>query len=230
MCPQSQQIPGMSTTVSAQSVDQTGPKPRRREARDIGHSFLGEAISDSSVFLPMGALYCSRDPAIVTTVLGSCVSVCLWDRRLAMSGINHFLLPRWSGEQEPSLKYGDIAIESLLAEMTALGSRRSDLVAKVFGGAALNTLPGTGVGNGNIAFALDHLRHHGIEMVAKRTGGTTGVHLRLFTGTGMVQVRPVEVAPFDWTEACAACETGKMGTGCAECPYAASSEGHRFQT
>jgi len=143
------------------------------------------------VFLPVGTLYCSPDPVVVTTVLGSCVSVCLWDRRLAMGGINHFLLPRWSGKGERSLKYGDVAIESLLTAMGALGAQRSDLMAKVFGGAAVHTLPGAGVGSSNVSFALDRLRHYGIEVTAERTGGTTGIHLRLFTASGEVQVRPI---------------------------------------
>lgn len=143
------------------------------------------------VFLVVGSLYCSRDSEVISTVLGSCVSVCLWDRRLAIGGINHFLLPRWNGEGMSSLKFGDVAIDALLGEMEALGSRRGDMVAKVFGGAAVQSLPGVGVGSSNVTQALGHLRHHGIEVVAERTGGTAGLRLRMFTASGEVRIWPI---------------------------------------
>lgn len=143
------------------------------------------------VFLPSGSLCCSVDPIIVNTVLGSCVSVCFWDRRLRIGGINHFLLPRWNGEGEPSLRYGDVAIRQLLAEMEELGSRKADLHAKIFGGAAVLSLPSGGVGGNNVIHAFQLLDQYGIEVVAARTGGVNGMSLRLFTACGTVQLRPI---------------------------------------
>ena len=72
----------------------------------------------------------------MTTVLGSCVSICLWDAHARVGGINHYLLPLWNGEGLPTPKYGNIAIERLIDKVRGLGGGKK-LVAKVFGGSAL---------------------------------------------------------------------------------------------
>lgn len=143
------------------------------------------------VFLREGSFYCTKGSTVVNTVLGSCVSVCLWDPRQAICGINHFVLPKWNGEGQPSPRYGDVAIDELLAKMESFGSLRSDLEAKVFGGAAVFGPPGGGVGDSNVEYALAHLYRLGIPVTAKRTGGLTGVHLRLYTSIGTVELRPL---------------------------------------
>jgi chemotaxis protein CheD len=141
------------------------------------------------VYLLPGTLHCTAEPTVVTTVLGSCVAVCLWHPVRCVAGINHFLLP--SGEH--SLRYGDIAIPALVEEMRRLGCHVHGIEAKVFGGAAvLRGEPSSNdVGPKNIETALEHLAHLGIPVVAQRTGGRSGLSLRLFTTTGEVLVRSV---------------------------------------
>ena len=143
------------------------------------------------VFLQIGGLHCAADPTVITTVLGSCVSVCLTDRRRGVSGMNHFSMPRISPGTIPSLRYGDLSLDALVAGMAALGCAEGDLAAKVFGGAAVIGAPGSGIGGSNARFALEYLERRGISVAAARTGGVTGSHLQLFSATGQVLVRRV---------------------------------------
>jgi chemotaxis protein CheD len=144
------------------------------------------------IFLTPGTLYCTPEPAVVTTVLGSCVAVCLWDRTRGGAGMNHYVLPH--GEPgEHGLRYGDVAIAQLGEGMTRLGSRIENLRAKVFGGAAV--LPfgvaADTVGSKNVRVALEWLKRHSIPVVARRTGGKNGLLIRLYTRTGRVMVRKI---------------------------------------
>ncbi len=143
-------------------------------------------------FLPPAAVHCTAVPSRVTTILGSCVAVCLWDRVRRMGGINHYVLPH-RRDDSPSLRFGDVAIARLLEEMRQLGCNPGSLRAKVFGGAAV--LPyasgGDPVGDQNVRVALDRLHAHGIPVIARQTGGRSGLLIRMFTESGEVLVRRV---------------------------------------
>jgi chemotaxis protein CheD len=158
-------------------------KPRRL--------FTADRSGLPHVFLLPGGIHCATEPTLVTTVLGSCVAVCLLDRQRGLGGINHFLLPRGGGPA--NLRYGDASIDKLVEELVALGASRAALEAKLFGGAAvLHThAPDLHVGIQNIDMALERLGAHGIPIIARRTGGTTGVAIRLFTKSGKVLVRQI---------------------------------------
>jgi chemotaxis protein CheD len=143
-------------------------------------------------------MYCATKPGLVTTVLGSCVAVCLIDRSRRLSGINHFLLPR--GTDTSSLRHGGSAIAMLLEEMLRLGARPEHIEAKVFGGAAVLPVNNSedAVGAKNVAVALKCLRALDIEVVARRTGGKNGMLIRLFTATGDVLVRRIASSTVEW--------------------------------
>jgi chemotaxis protein CheD len=146
----------------------------------------------AQVFLTPGSLYCGTTPAIVSTVLGSCVAVCLSDRYHRAAGMNHYVLPR-SPTGERSLRYGDVAMTRLRERLTRSGCAVRDLRAKVFGGAAVLSF-GEGedsVGAQNVRTALEWLHHHSIPVVAQRTGGSRGLLIRLDSPSGRVLVRRV---------------------------------------
>lgn len=147
--------------------------------------------------LIQGSIYCSVEPANITTVLGSCVSVCLFDVNTKIGGMNHFLLPKWSEGEDASPRYGDISIDMLIEEMGSLGCLRDNLIAKVFGGADVFNLPGSSIGHDNVSYALDHLKMVGIPVVAGRTGGNSGIRICLHTSTGKVFVRSLGPAFLD---------------------------------
>ncbi|GAB2175408.1 chemotaxis protein CheD [Dongia sp. agr-C8] len=138
------------------------------------------------LFLSPGEVICRAGPALVTTVLGSCVSVTLWDKDRGIGGLNHFVLPRGG----TSSRYGDTAMLELLEGVLDLGAHLRSLEAKVFGGAAVLPVGGEGtVGASNVAFALGELARRGIPVAGRRTGGQRGRLLMFNTGTGEAFVR-----------------------------------------
>ena len=144
------------------------------------------------VFLPPGVVHCTAVPSRVTTILGSCVAVCLWDKVRRVGGINHYILP-YRRDDRPSSRFGDIAIAHLVDEMQQLGCSLGSVRAKIFGGAAVLPFASGGdpVGEQNVRVAIERLRAHGIPVVAQRTGGRSGLLIRLFTESGDVLVRRV---------------------------------------
>ena len=85
-------------------------------------------------FLFPGTIFADPGEFQISTVLGSCVALCLWDSVAKIGGMNHYMLPFWNGEGLATPKYGNIAIEKLLSRMLRLGCRKENLVAKIFGG------------------------------------------------------------------------------------------------
>jgi chemotaxis protein CheD len=137
-------------------------------------------------FLSPGEVICMAEPALITTVLGSCVSVTLWDKISRIGGVNHFVLPK-GGE---SSRYGDTAMLELLEGVLSLGAHLRSLEAKVFGGAAVLPVGGERtVGTSNVAFALGELARRGIPIAGRRTGGERGRLLVFSTETGEAFVR-----------------------------------------
>lgn len=144
----------------------------------------------SKHFLYPSSLYVSRDPHLVTTVLGSCIAVCLFDPKEKTGGINHYMLPLWNGEGLASVKFGNIAIEKLIEEMELRGSIRKNLYAKVFGGAnQVNYSMQIGLRNTEIARKL--LIENNINIVAESVGGTQGRKIIFNTYTGEVRMKYV---------------------------------------
>jgi chemotaxis protein CheD len=156
--------------------------------------FLSEPCGlgkEKTFFLHAGMLYCSLEPTVVTTLLGSCVSICLWDPYLRLGGINHFLVPYWNGEGLATPRYGDVAVEKLIGKMLSLGSKKSSLVAKVFGGSSLimhNTLL-TNVGERNVSLAQEILKSEGIHVAGADVGGMVGRKILFYTCTGTVMLK-----------------------------------------
>jgi chemotaxis protein CheD len=138
------------------------------------------------VFVQPGEVHVATEPSQFRTVLGSCVAVCLWDEARHTGGLNHFVLPD-ARDGERDARFGDVAIPLLIDRLRQLGC--ANLVAKVFGGAAVMPASGTTVGDSNIAVALALLDQHHIAIVARRTGGTQGISLRFDSVTGAVRLR-----------------------------------------
>jgi chemotaxis protein CheD len=138
-------------------------------------------------YLLPGQFHVSAEPCQIKTILGSCVSICLWDSRRAVGGMNHFLLPS-SGEGQPvSLRFGDMATAALLEKLLWVGGRVENLTAKVFGGAAIfqnQNRYAVSLGARNVAAALELLKNAGIPVVAQQTGGSHGRKLIFNTDDG----------------------------------------------
>lgn len=145
-------------------------------------------------FLYPAAIFANKTPYQVSTILGSCVAVCLWDPVLQIGGINHYMLPFWNGQGLASPKYGNIAIKKLLEKMEALGSNRRNLKAKLFGGGEVIESQASNfhIGQRNIAVAKDMLKELGIPVISSSVGGKLGRKIIFFTQTGAVKHRYIK--------------------------------------
>jgi len=128
----------------------------------------------------------SKEPQWVTTILGSCVSVCFFDQKSKIGGINHFMLPYWNGNGLESPKYGNVAIIQLYQKMLEFGAKKENLVCKIFGGAEVlgEQHFSFNVGLRNIELAYKILAEMDIPVVSSSTGGKQGRKIHFNTGTG----------------------------------------------
>ncbi|MDH3998397.1 MAG: chemotaxis protein CheD [Desulfuromonadales bacterium] len=142
-------------------------------------------------YLYPGTLFVHRKPHLVTTVLGSCISVCLWDPVGRVGGINHYLLPLWNGEGLPTPKYGNIAISKLIENVKNQSENPDKLIAKVFGGASMwEKAEGLlAIGQRNIEYAQEALEQHRIKIVGHDLGGHVGRKIIFNTHDGTVLMR-----------------------------------------
>ena len=154
---------------------------------------MEETQTKKTHFLLLGTIFAHGQPHVITTVLGSCVSVCLWDPVLRAGGMNHYHLPLWNGEGLPTPKYGNIAIPKLLESILALGCRKQDLKAKVFGGTGRSILQ---VGKRNIELAEEMLAEEGIPIVSFDVGGTVGRKIIFDTETGIILLKKFKQESF----------------------------------
>ncbi len=153
-------------------------------------TFMAAEEAPESVYLHPGQIYTASRAVMVTTVLGSCVSVCLWDPIAHVGGMNHFLLPSGTGDA----RYGNAATEMLLDAMIARGALVARMVAKIFGGACtIEGFAGTkhAIGVRNIQVARTLLAAHSIPIRADQTGGRRGRKLLFHTGTGAAYVKEI---------------------------------------
>lgn len=139
-------------------------------------------------FLYPSTLFASHEPYIVNTILGSCVAVCLYDPVNRVGGINHYMLPFWNGEGLASPKFGNIAIEKLVEKMILLGSKHTNLIAKVFGGGEVidTQISQFHIGERNIQVAQQMLKEMRINIAGQSVGGKNGRKIQFDTQTGAV--------------------------------------------
>lgn len=151
--------------------------------------------SGSTAYVHVGQLFASAERALVSTILGSCVSVCLWDAEASVGGLNHFLLPQCVNNGVSSPRFGNVAIRDLLAELHRLGGARHRLQAKVFGGAsvidAFQTTANGSLGMQNVSLARRFLADAGIPIINEDVGGTQGRKLVFRTSDGSAWVRHI---------------------------------------
>jgi chemotaxis protein CheD len=101
------------------------------------------------------------------------------------------MLPFWNGKRIASMKYGSIAIPTIIEKMIELGSVKKNLQAKIFGGCAVLGRPNSAmnIGEGNIIIAKSILIKEQIPIICEDVGGTRGrkIVYDLFMGTVLVR-------------------------------------------
>lgn len=140
----------------------------------------------------------SEPHVVVSTVLGSCIAVCLQDSVAHVGGMNHFLLsePGSAIEVAPHdlQKYGVHAMEVLINAMMARGASRERLRAHIYGGA--NVVAGLGqIGSQNAAFARRFCRTEGISILHEDVGGSSARRVEFMPYEGRSRCARIAQAP-----------------------------------
>lgn len=147
----------------------------------------------SAKILP-GEFYVTTADEVVTTILGSCVSACVWDPAAGIGGMNHFMIPNVDHRQETDSvdspeagRYGVFAMELLINTILKHGGDRSRLLVKVSGGGHV-VRSATTIGHKNVEFARRYLADEGLQVVGEHVEGLHARRLVFHPLTGRTKV------------------------------------------
>lgn len=144
-----------------------------------------------------GEFFVSREPMVVYTVLGSCISACIRDPIAGVGGMNHFMLPEpqehrpsdaWGGE---STRYGSFAMEQLINGILTRGGMKHRLEVKLFGAGRIYE-GNLDVGARNTAWVLSYLKTEGFSIATSALGDVFPRKVYYFTHSGRVLVKKIE--------------------------------------
>ncbi|MGD8388143.1 MAG: chemotaxis protein CheD [Desulfobacteraceae bacterium] len=153
----------------------------------------------ANYFLKPGYIFVPSRPTVVSTVLGSCVAVVLWDRNRKTGGISHFQLPTFQKPNPPTARYGDASTVMLIRMMLQDGSKPKHLEAQIFGGAYNSEVSSKNVGRENIRMARKVLARYAIRIVSEDVGGERGRKIVFDSGANEVAVLKVDrLRQGDW--------------------------------
>ena len=158
-------------------------------------------MTEQRIHITQGEYATASAPDVyISTLLGSCVSCCLWDPVAGVGGMNHMLLAKSPAATVRTLS-GIHAMEMLINDLIKQGARKDRMSAKAFGGARM--IKGlSDIGSQNAEFTVGYLSQEGIPLVTQSLGGTHARTLRFWPMTGRVmqkltdtRVVDVEAAP-----------------------------------
>jgi chemotaxis protein CheD len=152
-----------------------------------------------NIFMKPGEIYVSEEPAVVSTILGSCIAVTIFSERLKIGGICHALLPKSpSTNGHDRFRYVDSAICYMLNRFEIMGVKKDEMEVKLLGGAdILEHIDGntTSVGQKNIEAALGIMKGKNIKLSTSDVGGKLGRKIRFYTNTGQVLLKRIKRVP-----------------------------------
>jgi chemotaxis protein CheD len=134
--------------------------------------------------------------------LGSCVAVAIRDRSRRRGSLAHIMLPQQSDGRRRSgenmRKYADVAVPEAVRALEHIGCRRSDLEAKIAGGANIFDLgrgaEGADIGSRNVEAVIRALEEQGIPLLASDVGGREGRTVEFSVDSGDLLVKTVRGA------------------------------------
>jgi chemotaxis protein CheD len=154
------------------------------------------------IYVQPGESHVVSQPAVLRTILGSCVGVTFLIPRFGIGAICHPMMPRCPPDQMRKLsvhagrRYVDFAIREMASQLDRIGATRTEAVVKLFGGNDVLTVadddPRQTIGKQNSEAALRVLAEEGFLVAASRLGGSSGVHISFNTATGEVLLRPLD--------------------------------------
>ncbi len=143
-------------------------------------------------FLLPGEYHVTKTQVPIDTLLGSCVSVCLYNIKNGFAAMNHFLLDRPKTKENGDIgRYGTTAIGHIINTLMAVDGNPNHYQAQIFGGAFMvkNLKAATNIGRRNADVAQEILASHRIPVIKKDIGGTHGRRISFDTGTNTVQCK-----------------------------------------
>jgi chemotaxis protein CheD len=153
--------------------------------------------TEERFFLQPGYIFASAYPYQIHTVLGSCVSVCIWESEKRAGGMNHFIYGR-SKQGFHNARYGDASTIHLIHMMLEMGCQKICMKAHLIGG-GYNAELGSKIGDENVKVAEEILIKNRIEIATKDTGGRIGRKLIFNNATGEILVyKGVNIRRDDW--------------------------------
>ncbi|MDD2366466.1 MAG: chemoreceptor glutamine deamidase CheD [Desulfuromonadaceae bacterium] len=157
--------------------------------------YYDRLFATNAVKLLPGQYHVTQNNTVITTVLGSCVSVCIYDPLNGVGGMNHYMLPGKSDESgkssHGSARYGLYAMDLLLEHILKVGGERSRLIAKVFGaGKVMDGM--SDVGSQNADFAIKYLKEHKIHVAALDIGDNLPRKIYFSPASGQVFVKRIQ--------------------------------------
>ena len=160
------------------------------------------------VWLRQGELFVARERSLVVTILGSCVTICLFHPHKVAGAMCHCQLPSTSQTNTDSpYRYVDRTLPVMVAELAKLGAPAHQLKAKLFGGAMVTAtridqpLPlHKRIGPNNVTMARQLLDQYNIPVVAECVGGKRGYKLYFDSATGTVYLSRLKKKPVDLAE------------------------------
>lgn len=151
-------------------------------------------MEPKKVFLLPGEYCVTKRPSLVTTLLGSCVAVILFNKKLKFGGINHYMLSNTPDSVSNSTKYGDYSTEMMIKFMEKEDHNLANLEAMLFGGGHVvgHLNCGDGIAKDNIQIARSILKRHGIRIIKEDVGGTNGRKIYYQSWDNLVTVNTIQ--------------------------------------
>jgi chemotaxis protein CheD len=143
-------------------------------------------------FLRPGEFCSARRPMMAETLVGSCVTVCLFNAKAGFGAMNHFLRDRPRSESGANIgQFGTTATRHIVSAALRFDADPRHYRASIFGGAAVLKVGAAegGIGQANVEAALEVLQAAGIRVVHKEVGGTRGRRVKFNTQTGEIECR-----------------------------------------
>jgi chemotaxis protein CheD len=162
----------------------------------IGRFWDRENLCYAAKLLP-GEYYVTTTGEQIGTVLGSCVSACIRDRRTGIGGMNHFMLPldaskgtsSWGSAVSAATRYGNVAMERLINDILKLGSRRDSLEVKLVGGGKVLEGLVIDIGARNIEFVRKYVADEGFSVLGEDLGDIYPRKVHYAPSTGKLRVK-----------------------------------------
>jgi len=134
----------------------------------------------------------SSRPSLLRTILGSCIGICIYDRKKKIGGLAHILLPEKKDASQLE-KYADSAIPLLFTKLQKKGCTKENMTAKIAGGASMFKFKSKvslgKIGENNIKKTKEILEEIGVPLVAEDVGGNQGRVVNFFLEDGRVKIK-----------------------------------------